>query len=256
VADAPKRARVYIDGFNFYYAAFVEGDWDRLKWLDLVAFSKCLVPSMTIDHVRYFTAQVKPRPDDPNAHIRQGIYLNALRTLSPLSIHMGSFSKHEVPMHLAPAPVAGKQPDIVYREVGGPHRAWVYKLEEKGSDVNLATFLLREAFKKLYDVAVVVSDDSDLFEPVKMVQKEFGREVIVARVPRYSRVGGKKEERGSVFDGKVAFIKDVRRAYLADSQLPVTLQDHDGKVIARPVEWGPPAHRPDAGDQTPESTPA
>jgi len=37
--------------------------------------------------------------------------------------------------------------------------------------VNLATFLLRDAFKNLYDVAVVVSDDSDLLEPVKMARR-------------------------------------------------------------------------------------
>jgi uncharacterized LabA/DUF88 family protein len=152
---------------------------------------------------------------------------------------MGSFSKHEVPMHLAPAPPTGPEPGILYRQNNGPARAWVYKLEEKGSDVNLATFLLRDAFKNLYDVAVVVSDDSDLLEPVKMVQKEFGRKVIVARVPRFSKTGGKKQERASVFRGKVDYIRDVRRSYLADSQLPVTLVARDGKVITRPPEWGP-----------------
>ena len=30
------------------------------------------------------TAQVKPQPSNPRAHIRQGIYLNALQTLSRL----------------------------------------------------------------------------------------------------------------------------------------------------------------------------
>ena len=38
----------------------------------------------------------------------------------------------------------------------------VRKIEETGSDVNLATLLLEEGFEGLYDVAVVISNDSDL----------------------------------------------------------------------------------------------
>ena len=250
MGQTQQRARVYIDGFNFYYAAFVEGDFGRYKWLDLVAFSECLVPRMRVDHVRYFTAQVKPKPSDPDAHIRQGIYLNALKTLPRLSVHLGSFSKHPVTMPLAPPPSHGREAGVVYREepeAGSaeeqpPDRAWVYKFEEKGSDVNLATFLLRDGFKGFYDVAVVVSDDSDLLEPVKMVRQELNRQVIVARVPRYSRTEGKKQVRASVFEGKVDFIRDVRRAHLADSQLPVTIKPKGGgRLIERPSAWGPPA---------------
>ena len=186
---------------------------------------------------------MKPQPSNPRAHIRQGIYLNALRTLNRLSIHKGSFSKHEVPMYLAPPPDEGEKDGMVYRMDGGPERAWVYKLEEKGSDVNLATYLLRDAFKDLYEVAVVVSDDSDLLEPVKLVQKELGKKVIVARVPRYSGRGGKKAERASVFQGKVEFIRDVRKAHLADNQLPVEITTREGKLVKRPPEWGPTPER-------------
>ena len=52
--ETVQRVRVYIDGFNFYYAAFVDGTFGRWKWLDLVAFSRCLVPNHHVDHVRYF----------------------------------------------------------------------------------------------------------------------------------------------------------------------------------------------------------
>jgi len=45
---------------------------------------------------------------------------------------MGSFSKHEVPMHLAPAPQTGPEAWHPHKEDDGPERAWVYKLEEKG----------------------------------------------------------------------------------------------------------------------------
>ena len=46
----------------------------------------------------------------------------------------------------------------------------VVKTEEKGSDVNLATHLLYDGFKNDYEVAVVVSNDSDLLEPVRVAR--------------------------------------------------------------------------------------
>ncbi len=48
-------------------------------------------------------------------------------------------------------------------------RVWVDKTEEKGSDVNLASHLLRGAYTKKFEVAVVIANDSDLAEPVRNV---------------------------------------------------------------------------------------
>ena len=49
----------------------------------------------------------------------------------------------------------------------GPKTVQVMKSEEKGSDVNLATYLLVDAFDDDYEAAVVVSNDSDLAEPIR-----------------------------------------------------------------------------------------
>jgi len=46
--------------------------------------------------------------------------------------------------------------------------------KEKGSDVNLATYLLMDGFKREYEMAVVISNDSDLVEPIKLVTSERG----------------------------------------------------------------------------------
>ena len=46
------------------------------------------------------------------------------------------------------------------------------KTEEKGSDVNLASHLLRDAFSKKFEVAVLITNDSDLAEPVWIVAHE------------------------------------------------------------------------------------
>jgi hypothetical protein len=51
---------------------------------------------------------------------------------------------------------------------------WVDKTEEKGSDVNLASHLLRDAYGRRFEVAVLVTNDSDLAEPVRIVAQEIG----------------------------------------------------------------------------------
>ncbi len=51
------------------------------------------------------------------------------------------------------------------------------KTEEKGSDVNLATHLLHDAHMGRFDVAVVVSNDSDLLEPIRIVREQLGKKV-------------------------------------------------------------------------------
>jgi NYN domain len=53
------------------------------------------------------------------------------------------------------------------------------KIEEKGSDVNLATRLLIDAFDKAFDAAVVITNDSDLAEPIRQVRRKFGYRVMI-----------------------------------------------------------------------------
>jgi hypothetical protein len=50
------------------------------------------------------------------------------------------------------------------------------KTEEKGSDVNLATHLLHDPHMDRFDVAVVISNDSDLLEPIKIARQDLKKE--------------------------------------------------------------------------------
>ena len=59
---------------------------------------KLLLPKNDIACIRYFTALVKPRPNDPQQGQRQQIFLRALKTLPNISIHYGTFLSHVVPM--------------------------------------------------------------------------------------------------------------------------------------------------------------
>ena len=49
------------------------------------------------------------------------------------------------------------------------------KTEEKGSDVNLASYLLIDAYRSDCDVAVIVSNDSDLLFPIEHIKRHLGK---------------------------------------------------------------------------------
>jgi hypothetical protein len=156
-AETRPTANVYVDGFNLYYGCLRHTTY---KWLNLETLCRTLLPTYDIHRIRYFTARVSGRAD-PGTPIRQAVYLRALRTLPTVTIHFGNFLQSNVRM-----PLSSPRP-------GGPRTVEVVKTEEKGSDVNLATYLLIDAFRHDSDVAVVVSNDSDLCEPIRIVQEEF-----------------------------------------------------------------------------------
>ena len=56
------KVNVYIDGFNLYYGALRGTPY---KWLDLARLCQALLPSDTIQEIKYFTARVSARPSKP-----------------------------------------------------------------------------------------------------------------------------------------------------------------------------------------------
>jgi len=85
---------------------------------------------------------------------------------------------------------------LVHAPLGGQRSAEVWVPEEKGSDVDLASRLLLDAFRGAFDVAVGISNDADLLEPVRMVREELGLTVGVLRFEggqrRCCSAGGRK----------------------------------------------------------------
>lgn len=203
---------VYIDGFNLYYGALKDTPY---KWLDLEALCRRLLPKDDIIHIRYFTAQVSARPGDPQQPQRQQTYLRALKSQALVSVHYGHFLTHTVRM-----PLANPNPR-------GPRTAEVVKTEEKGSDVNLASHLLLDAFRKTCDVAVVISNDSDLRVPIRIAEQELGIKVGIIN-PQPPR------NRSRVLTG--TFFKQLRPSILASCQLPDVVRDADGE-FRKPATW-------------------
>jgi hypothetical protein len=60
-----------------------------------------------------------------------------------------------------------------------PIVAFVWKTEEKGSDVNLGAHLIRDGYLKKYDVAAVLTNDPDLAEPLRIVAEELKLPIVL-----------------------------------------------------------------------------
>jgi len=204
---------VYVDGFNLYYGA-VKGT--PYKWLNVSTLCQRLLPKNQIVKIKYFTALVSARPDDPDKPVRQQIFLRALLTIPNLKILYGHFLEHVVRMPLAhPAP-------------NGPKTVEVIKTEEKGSDVNLAAHLINDGYRGCYEVAAIVSNDSDLVEPIKIVRQELNLSVIVLNpFPKHP---------SNELQKHATFVKPIRQGAIAASQFPPTLIDANG-TFSKPSTW-------------------
>jgi uncharacterized LabA/DUF88 family protein len=208
-----RKTNVYVDGFNLYYGALKHSPY---KWLNLLELCRNLLPKNDIHQIKYFTALVSARPHDPDQPVRQQTYWRALRTIPNLSIIEGSFLSHRVLMPLADQQQSGRR-----------ERVWVMKTEEKGSDVNLATHLVHDAHKGDFDVAVMLTNDSDLLEPMRIVRQDLGLPVGIINP---------HEKPSFQLQSLASFIKPVRTWALKGSLFPQTMRDEAGEFY-KPSRW-------------------
>lgn len=102
------------------------------------------------------------------------------------------------------------------------------KTEEKGSDVNLATHLLVDAFDDTFEVAVIISNDSDLKEPIRLVRARFGKRMVLLG-PKTTRISGALRPLAD-------YIRQFGPNALARAQFPTKMQDRVGK-FHKPPKW-------------------
>lgn len=208
------RTAIYVDGFNLYY-------WMKpspFRWIDLKALAANAIARPDKTHeivaVKYFTARVSDTLDDPTKSTRQDVYIRALRAVIPeLTVYFGEFRRQKKRMPLV-------HPDGVSL---GPMQ-WVWDTEEKGSDVNLAVELVNDAWLNLYDVAIVISNDSDLERAVSIVKRK--QRTVGVLVRGDAEVNSLKRA--------ATFWKKLKQDDLADALLPREIPD---KPIRIPAEW-------------------
>jgi uncharacterized LabA/DUF88 family protein len=207
------KINVYVDGFNLYYGALKGSPY---RWLNLAKLCQVMLPRDHIHSIKYFTALVSARPSDLDQPVRQQTYLRALQTIPNLSIIYGHFLSHIIWMPLAYPPPAG------------PTHVQVIKTEEKGSDVNIATHLLMDGYMKDCEAAVVISNDSDLIAPIKVVINQLKLPVGV--------LNPHPQKPSRVLLKHATFFKHVRKSDLAASLFPNMLTDSTGDFY-KPLSW-------------------
>lgn len=222
---------VYVDGFNFYHLRLQRQR--QYRWLNLKAMAdQLLKPPHVVTQVNYYTARVSSKID-AQAPAKQQAYLAALATVPEIQTHYGRFLFGEKWAFLMQPPAA-KPPTYIWN-LPGPRMVQVAKVEEKGSDVNLAAHLVRDAYLNRFDVALVLSNDTDLVEPVRIVTQEVGKQVgLIA--PCRQRHGGPPIPSPSL-RAVGSFVLYVDDHHLAAAQFPDPVMRAKGNPVIKPAGW-------------------
>lgn len=218
------RVYAYVDGFNLYHRALQNSP--QFKWLDLCALVRRLLrPDDELIRLRYFTARVQDRTG-PGQAARQESYLRAIAGTGEVTIHMGNFAVRSVCR-----PLVEKIP-LVHPVTDGPQYVMVHNTEEKASDVNLASYLLHDSCRGDFDAAAIISSDTDLVEPLRLVKNYAGRPVLLL-YPDITRRSVPNK-----LANACTLVRFINRSDLTKSQLPNPARARNGQLVLRPAEWG------------------
>jgi uncharacterized LabA/DUF88 family protein len=203
----PKKERViaYVDGFNLYFG-LIEAGLDYCKWLDLNKLAnRLLKPNQELVELKYFTSRIN---NDPDKQKRQNVYIEAVESIGA-KIYYGNFQRK---------PSECKRCGKIWTD---------YK--EKMTDVNIATNMLIDAYQDMYDMAMLISGDSDLVPPIRAIHELFPeKRVFIAFPPKRYNDSLVYIARGSEVIG---------RKNLVESQFEEKIIKKDGFVLRKPIEW-------------------
>lgn len=235
------RFDAFIDGFNLYKGVLERRP--EYKWLDLLQFCSGMWPDKCLQSLYYFTAPVKKRFPLDTAPERQEKYLRVLRNQG-IHVVRGKFRRDEkwlrltsTQRHEAIEPVLPSRFGFVQDALNHSAskakpdnpKAQVWSFGEKGSDVNLASYLLRSVLSNGLRSALVVTGDSDLTTPIKF-SVEAGADVRL--------VAPNKEQESNALRQVASSWFELHPTALSKYQLPRAFITPTGGNIVRPAEWG------------------
>lgn len=199
------RVIAYVDGYNLYYGLRAKR-WKKYYWLNIQELvQQFLRPHQTLVSTKYFTTIIN-YPNDKRQ--RQQVYIDVLKTLPDFQIYYGHLLSDEIKCHKC------------------GHTCTTY--HEKMTDVNIAVELMQDAFEDKFDIAFLLSADSDLVSPISAVQKSFpGKQVICIFPPKRSSYALKQVSNGFLH---------ISRNELAKSIFPDRVLK-DGITLRRPPNW-------------------
>jgi uncharacterized LabA/DUF88 family protein len=161
--------------------------------------------SELLDNIFFFTALAHWNPDKVKRH---SIYLKALEETG-VTIVKGAFRKKDKYC------------------TNCNTRTKTY--EEKETDVNIAIYLLKMAFRDQFDTAMILSGDSDLMPAIREIKTEFPKIEICIVIP--------PNRKARLLQGMATRTIKLVEAHLAKHQLPDEIFCKDGTKLFKPIEW-------------------
>jgi hypothetical protein len=215
VPDGRKRVALYVDGFNLYHAIDNLGE-PHLKWVNLWELGERLMPNRA--HYRlvraYYVSAIRQPSSDKGKRHQQ--YINALRYFG-VKCELSHFISETVSCNKC-------------------HNTW-QDPHEKESDVNLALAVYDDASRDIFDLAYLITADSDQAATARMFKKRFpGKQLVSVAPPGMEESKAIKQHISTQKMPKVA---------IEESLLPAKATGIvNGKLImpfARPADYDPPS---------------
>jgi uncharacterized LabA/DUF88 family protein len=207
----------YIDGFNFYKGLTKDTPY---RWCDLHKLCNLLLPEGNLQKIKLFAAYSKDFLDKPGQAHRQHLYLEALRIDPLIEFFPSKYVKCELQLPMVNSPK--ENPEFVY----------VRNYKEKGSDVKLATNIIKDAIEDNFDIAAVFTNDSDFAEPLNYVRYYLHKKIILVLT-----CNGKDSPPSKDLQKIANYVKHIRVEDLANSQLEPIIYRSGKKPIYKPPSW-------------------
>lgn len=200
-----ERVIAYIDGFNLYFG-MREAGFDNCRWLNIKKLvSSLLKPHQSLVDLKYFTSRVSNNPDKQK---RQSTYIDALESTGAKIIY-GNYQDGSTEC---------KRCGNIWRTA-----------KEKMTDVNIATAIIVDAYKDEYDMAMLISGDSDLTPPIREVHNLFkNKRVFIAFPPKRHNSSMALVAKGS---------ETIGRKKLVDAQFEEEVISKTGYKLKIPPKW-------------------
>lgn len=200
-----ERVIAYIDGFNLYFG-MREAGFDNCRWLNVNKLVISLLkPHQVLVGTKYFTSRVSNNPDKQK---RQSTYIDALESTGTKIIY-GNYQDGST-------------------ECNRCGHIW-RTAKEKMTDVNIATAIIVDAYKDEYDMAMLISGDSDLTPPIREVHSLFkDKRVFIAFPPKRHNSSMALVAKGSEIIG---------RKKLFNAQFDEEVTSKTGYKLKIPTAW-------------------
>lgn len=200
-----RRVIAYVDGFNLYFG-IIDSGHIHSKWLNVKSLIQSfLSQDQELIEVKYFTSMVS---NDSPKEMRQRKYISALESVG-VRIFRGKYEQKQV-------------------YCNNCSNTW-WRTNEKMTDVNIATQLIMDAVENKFDVAILISGDSDLVPAISIVNEKYSpKYVTVFFPPGRENISVKNVASGSFIIG---------RKKIKDHQFPEMNKLENGYKISKPDTW-------------------